>query len=143
MTILTGFIFSFLSTVGFGIITNVPRRVLLYAGMTGAFGWTIYLLAEAMTNNLILPNFLAALTIGLLGNLAAIKAKAPVNMIYVPSLVSLVPGVIIYASLKEFTLGNYVHAGQNLIKTLVIALAIDIGFAIAESLFKRIYQFVK
>ncbi|KAA8434894.1 threonine/serine exporter family protein [Weissella sagaensis] len=143
MTILTGFIFSFLSTVGFGIITNVPRRVLLYAGMTGAFGWTVYLLAESVTSNLILPNFLAALTIGLLGNVAAIRVKAPVNMIYVPSLVSLVPGVIIYTSLKEFALGNYMHAGQNLVKTLVIALAIDIGFAIAESLFKRVYQFVK
>jgi hypothetical protein len=30
-----------------------------------------------------------------------------------------------------------------LVKTLVIALAIDIGFAIAESLFKRVYQLVK
>lgn len=138
MELVLGFIFSFLSTVGFGIITNVPRRVLFLAGVTGACGWTVYLLTVQVTGNIILQNFLAALTIGLLGNVSAILIKSPVNMMYVPGLVSLVPGIIIYTSLKEFTLGNYLNAGRNLIKTLVIAMAIDIGFAIAEAIFRRI-----
>ncbi|WP_439818837.1 threonine/serine exporter family protein [Weissella paramesenteroides] len=138
MELVLGFIFSFLSTVGFGIITNVPRRVLFLAGITGACGWTVYLLTVQVTGNIILQNFLAALTIGLLGNVSAILTKAPVNMMYVPGLVSLVPGIVIYTSLKEFTLGHYLSAGRSLIKTLVIAMAIDIGFAIAEATFRRI-----
>lgn len=132
------FIVSFLSTIGFGIITNVPRRVLFLAGLTGACGWTVYLLTAQVTSNIILQNFLGALTIGLLANIVAVRIKAPVNMLYVPGLVSLVPGIVIYTSLKEFTLGNYINAGRNLIRTLVIALAIDIGFAIAEAIFRRV-----
>lgn len=132
------FIVSFLSTIGFGIITNVPRRVLFLVGLTGACGWTVYLLTAQVTSNIILQNFLGALTIGLLANIVAVRIKAPVNMLYVPGLVSLVPGIVIYTSLKEFTLGNYINAGRNLIRTLVIAFAIDIGFAIAEAIFRRV-----
>ncbi|WP_270334920.1 threonine/serine exporter family protein [Ligilactobacillus acidipiscis] len=137
MELVLGFIFSFLSTLGFGVITNVPRRVLIPAGITGAFGWTVYLLTEPLTTSIIVPNFLAALIIGLLGNINAVFIKAPVNLIYIPCLVSLVPGVVIYASLKDFTLGHYNAAGHNLIKTLTVALALDLGFAIAEVLFKK------
>ncbi|MFZ1354837.1 MAG: threonine/serine exporter family protein, partial [Enterococcus aquimarinus] len=36
------FLFSFLSTIAFGVITNVPRRTLLASGLTGALGWMIY-----------------------------------------------------------------------------------------------------
>jgi Uncharacterized conserved protein len=137
MELVLGFIFSFLSTFGFGVITNVPRRVLVPAGITGAFGWTVYLLTEPLTTSIIVPNLLAALIIGLLGNINAVFIKVPVNLIYIPCLVSLVPGVVIYASLKDFTLGYYNAAGHNLIKTLTVALALDLGFAIAESLFKK------
>lgn len=137
MELVLGFIFSFLSTLGFGVITNVPRRVLIPAGITGAFGWTVYLLTEPLTTSIILPNLLAALIIALLGNINAVFIKVPVNLIYIPCLVSLVPGVVIYASLKDFTLGYYNAAGHNLIKTLTVALALDLGFAIAESLFKK------
>ncbi len=63
MEILVGFIFSFLSTVGFGVITNVPRRTLLPAGLTGALAWVVYLLVQDATSNVILPNLLAAITI--------------------------------------------------------------------------------
>lgn len=137
MELVLGFIFSFLSTFGFGVITNVPRRVLVPAGITGAFGWTVYLLTEPLTTSIIVPNLLAALIIGLLGNINAVFIKSPVNLIYIPCLVSLVPGVVIYASLKDFALGHYNAAGHNLIKTLTVALALDLGFAIAESLFKK------
>lgn len=95
MQLIGGFIFSFLSTVGFGVITNVPRRTLLPAGITGALSWVVYLLVQSATKNVILPNLFAAVTIGLLANIAAIVVKAPVNVLYVPCLVSLVPGAIV------------------------------------------------
>ena len=36
------FLFSFLATAAFAIITNVPRRSLICCGLSGAFGWMIY-----------------------------------------------------------------------------------------------------
>lgn len=143
MKLLAGFIFSFLSTVGFGVITNVPRRTLLPAGLTGAVAWIIYLVVAQATQNLILPNLLAALAIGLLANVAAILVRAPVNLLYIPCLVSLVPGAIIYLSLKDFTLGFDASAQQNLFKTLTIAMALAVGFVLAEAIFKPLRPILK
>lgn len=143
MEIFVGFIFSFLSTVGFGVITNVPRRTLLPSGITGALAWVVYLLVQDATINIILPNLLAALTIGLLANAAAILIKAPVNLLYVPCLVSLVPGAIIFLSMKGFTLGQDATALQNLLKTLTIAMSLAVGFLIAEAFFSKLRPILK
>ncbi|WP_439645488.1 threonine/serine exporter family protein [Companilactobacillus kimchii] len=45
MQILLGFVFGFLSSVGFGIVTNNPRRTLMPAGWIGAIAWVIYIVA--------------------------------------------------------------------------------------------------
>lgn len=136
MRLLIELLVSFASTIGFGIITNIPKRTLLPAGITGALAWGVYVIVENYTTNLILPNLLAAMTIGLVANLAAVIVKAPVNVMYIPSLVSLVPGAIIYLSMKEFALGEATVASASLVKTLNIAIGLAVGFVIAEAIFK-------
>lgn len=138
MRLLIELVVAFASTIGFGIITNIPKRTLLPAGITGALAWVVYVVVAGQTTNLILPNLLAATTIGLLANIAAIWVKAPVNVMYIPSLVSLVPGAIIYMSMKDFTLGRETAAQAGLVKTLSIAIGLTVGFVIAEAIFKPI-----
>ncbi|KRK72482.1 threonine/serine exporter family protein [Lacticaseibacillus nasuensis] len=135
VTWLIHFVVAFASTVGFGVITNVPRRTLLPAGFTGALAWLVYVLVSSQTASPIAPNLLAAIVIGLLANLFAIVVRAPVNLLYIPCLVSLVPGALIYMSMKDFTLGRDNAAQQGLVKTLTIAIALAVGFVIAEAIF--------
>ncbi|WP_439645489.1 threonine/serine exporter family protein [Companilactobacillus kimchii] len=90
-----------------------------------------------------MPNLLSAIVIGLLGNLAAILVRAPVNIFYVPCLVSLVPGAIIYDSMKNFTLGYDNLAAHGLIKALTVGLSLAIGFIIAEAISNKIYPPLK
>ncbi|CAJ1177712.1 hypothetical protein CPEBRM1_ABPJDJAI_00123 [Companilactobacillus paralimentarius] len=143
MQILLGFIFGFLSSVGFGIVTNNPRRTLMPAGWIGAIAWVIYIVAGWYDHGVIMPNLLSAVVIGLLGNLAAILVRAPVNIFYVPCLVSLVPGAIIYDSMKNFTLGYDNLAAHGLIKALAVGLSLAIGFIIAEAISNKIYPPLK
>ena len=143
MQILLGFIFGFLSSVGFGIVTNNPRRTLMPAGWVGAIAWVIYIVAGWYDHGVIMPNLLSAVVIGLLGNLAAILVRAPVNIFYVPCLVSLVPGAIIYDSMKNFTLGYDNLAAHGLIKALTVGLSLAIGFIIAEAISNKIYPPLK
>ncbi len=42
MTIFIHLSFSFLSTVTFGILTNIPKRALVATGIAGTVGWMIY-----------------------------------------------------------------------------------------------------
>lgn len=143
MQILLGFVFGFLSSVGFGIVTNNPRRTLMPAGWIGAIAWVIYIVAGWYDHGVIMPNLLSAIVIGLLGNLAAILVRAPVNIFYVPCLVSLVPGAIIYDSMKNFTLGYDNLAAHGLIKALTVGLSLAIGFIIAEAISNKIYPPLK
>ncbi len=137
MHVFIEFIVSLASTVGFGLITNIPRRSLLPAGITGSLAWVVYYVVEQINQGLILPNFFAAIVIGLLGNVSAILFRVPVNIIYVPSLVSLVPGGILYLGMRSFTLGQESQTSQYLFNTLTIAIALAVGFAVAEVIFYR------
>lgn len=140
---IVGIILSFASSFGFGIITNIPQRTLLPAGYTGAAAWFVYLFVAAHVRGIILPNLLAAVTIGLLANLAAIIVRAPVNVLYIPCLVSLVPGALIYQSMRAFTLGRDANASHGFIQTMTIAVALAVGFVIAEAAFSKIRPGVK
>lgn len=138
MRVLVEFIVSLASTVGFGLITNIPRRSLLPAGITGSVAWVAYYVVLQINHTLILPNFCAAIVIGILGNISAVLFKVPVNIIYVPSLVSLVPGGILYLGMRSFTLGQESQTTVYLFNTLTIAIALAVGFVVAEVIFYRI-----
>ncbi len=138
MKLLIEFIISFVSTVGFGIITNVPRRSLLPGGITGAVAWTAYVILNNISGTLFMPNMVAAVIIGILGNLFAILYKVPVNMIYVPSLVSLVPGGIIYEAMRSFAQQHVNSTLEYLMSTLIVAMALTAGFFVSEWLFRAI-----
>lgn len=143
MEIVYGFIFGFLSSVGFGIITNNPRRTLIPAGLVGAIAWIVYIVVGWFNHGLIMPNMMGAIVIGLLGNLCAILVKAPVNIFYVPCLVSLVPGAILYDSMKNFTLGKDAMAANGFIKALTVGMSLAIGFIIAETIANKVYGKLK
>lgn len=142
--ILIEFAVAFLSTMGFGLISNIPKRVIPSACLTGACGWLVYYLLRGDGTNIVLSNFFAALTIGLLGNYFSVIIKAPINMIYIPSLVSLVPGSIIYLGMKNFTTGNPTSASYDLLNVVEIGLALAVGFVSAEVVFNLVKKtFIK
>lgn len=143
MTYLIGFVLSFASTVGFGIITNVPKRTLLPSGITGALAWLTYLALLDWNHGVILPNLGAAFVIGLLSNLLAVWVKTPVNVMYIPCLVSLVPGAIIFLSMKDFTMGQSSQAAEGLVKTITMAFALAVGFVAAEGLSRMLRPLIK
>lgn len=143
MKLIIEIVISFLSTVGFGIITNVPRRALIPAGISGALAWACYYLLLGNGQQFFLPNFTAASVIGICGNIGAVMSKVPVNTIYVPSLVSLVPGAIVFLGVKNLASGNITVASQQLENTGLIVLALGLGFLTAEVFAKPIRQNVQ
>lgn len=61
MTILIHVCFSFLSTVTFGILTNIPKRALIATGIAGTVGWMIYWQLHEMGMALAVPIFMLPL----------------------------------------------------------------------------------
>ena len=143
LRLLIEFTISFLSTMGFALITNIPKRALFPACLTGALAWLTYYVLSGQNVSLILPNFLAALVIGLLGNSLAVVYRVPVNTIYTPSLVSLVPGSVIYLGIKNLTTGNADIGKHDLFQVGIITMSLAIGFVCSKVIYQLIHPVFK
>ncbi|UQS86137.1 threonine/serine exporter family protein (plasmid) [Nicoliella spurrieriana] len=143
MVIGVEFLFGFLSTWGFGVITNVPRRTLIASGIVGALAWLVYIFADGWGANVIVANLLPGITVGLFANVESMLIKTPVNLIFVPAVISLVPGALFYKSMEQLTLGLNMLAMHGLLKTLLIAFSLGIGFIIGEVCFRILKPLIR
>ncbi len=141
MEVLIHCLFSYLSTVTFGIVTNVPRKLLNACGITGAVGWMVYWSTKNLEAGVIFANFLGAIGIGLLSIYFSRKKKMPMTIFNIPSLVPLVPGGPAYQAVRSIVLGDYVLGFHSIIKVIMTAGAIAAGFmvtGIVERLLKNV-----
>lgn len=128
---------SFLSTVAFGILTNIPRRALLASGITGCLGWLVYVILQASNYGLGITNFAATFVIGCLSVFFSRKKKIPMIIFTIPALVPLVPGGPAYKAVRELVLGNNFAAFENIMVVIITAGSIAAAFMMT-SLVERI-----
>ena len=126
------FLFSFISTVAFGIITNIPKRSLAACGLTGAIGWMVYWGLRQHEQGLGFANFIAAIAIGCLSIFFSRRLKMPMIIFNIPSLVPLVPGGPAYQAIRELVLGDSTKSFDNLKIVVITAGAIAAGFMITS-----------
>lgn len=132
--------FSYLSTVAFAIIINVPRRALNLAGWAGAIGWLTYWLLMELHTGRMLANLLGALAIGVCGMLFARRKKMPVIIFNIPGLVPLVPGATAYQAVRALVLGRIETALALTLRVAMVAGAIAVGFMLAQLLAETTYR---
>ena len=101
MSLILHFIYSFFATVGFAVVFNTPKKSLIYGGLCGSTGWTVYTALQP----LISPapaNLIAAISVAALGELFARINKNPVTAFVIPGIIPLVPGYGIYPAFPKF-----------------------------------------
>lgn len=143
MECLIHFIFSYFSTVTFGVVTNVPRRALNTCGITGAIGWMIFWLTKNLETGEIFANFLGSVGIGLISIFFSRKKKMPMIIFNIPSLVPLVPGGPAYQAVRSIALGDYTTGSHFAIKVVLTAGAIASGFMISGIVERIVKNFLE
>lgn len=133
--ILISFLAAFSSSVGFGLITNVPSRILVCAGITGGASWIVYFLTTNAGLNNSLASMLACFVLGMLGILFSRLKKVPKNSIYVPGLVNIVPGKTAYDVVWNMVHKDYTAANSSLFEVILIAISLAGGLFAAEYTF--------
>lgn len=118
---LKGFLGAGLATLGFGVLFNVRNRNLLYAGLTGAVGGTIYEYCVLIKMSEGLACFLAALVIGILGEIFARKGKTTVTTFTACALIPLVPGGMAYEMMVDFTMGDISGGAVKFVSMLSVS----------------------
>ena len=126
---------AFLAVFGFSLLVDMPRKYLVYAGITGGAGWLAYLVSMQVGTSLAAA-FFSSLAAALLSQVFARVLKAPVTIFLVAGILPTVPGASIYRSVYFLIQGQTKWYNFYLIQTIQIAGAMAVAIFIVDSLFR-------
>ncbi|NLX62466.1 MAG: threonine/serine exporter [Tissierellia bacterium] len=138
LEIIKQFLFSFVSTIGFSVLFNTPKGLIGKSGFVGGIGWVVFYITGLYLNNKIISTFLAALTVGILGELFARYFKKPATVFIIPGIIPLVPGAGMYYTMLTLSQRDFYAAATKGTETIFIAAAISTGLIISTTLSKSI-----
>lgn len=131
--LMLNFFVAFIASIGFSIMFNLPRRLLLYTGFTGAIGFLTYKIASMYRDDFIVPALCGSVIVGVVGQLFASICKHPSTLFTIPGIIPLVPGYPLYKSMLYLVQKDYDTAGINAIESMLVAISIACGIAISSS----------
>lgn len=139
MGVVLELILSFIVTVAFGLIQQIPKKTLLAAGIIGVCGRLAYILSSEEGQSPAFGAFFGAVLIALLAEGIARWQKMPVTVYTVAGFISLVPGLTMYRAMGEFLRSDYVQGLALATQAGLVAIAIAAGLAIVSSI-SRYYR---
>lgn len=134
MNLLYNAFISLISTLGFAVLFNIPRRHLLTASINGALGWTLYTLVITTGGTVIPASFAGAITVGLMGELFANLFRKPATIFIIPGIIPFVPGYGIYYTMISILDKNFSEAVSKGSESFFIAVAIASGLIVSSTL---------
>ncbi len=114
----------------YGAATAVPRRSLLAAGVVGALGWAAFLFLRHGGLSLIAATAVAAVVVGVSGNVLAGRHRTHPFLYVVPGIMPLVPGLALYQAMLD--LFTTQQGGKALLQAFGIGLAIAAGVTLGN-----------
>ncbi len=138
MDLIKELIFSGISTVGIAILFRSPKKTLFFAGLVGTAAWGVFSVTLDAWANIVTSSFLAALTVGILGEYFARHKKNPATLYVVPGIVPLVPGAGMYYTMLFLIENDYNAAIAKGSETFFIAAAISMGIIVSSSFSRSI-----
>lgn len=127
---------AFFATAAFAILFYLPKKYLIHAGMTGSFGWVIYLMIKQMGDDKVLANFIATLFVALVSHILARVYRTPVTMFLIPGVIPLVPGAGMYQIVQSIVDNTVQQTSYYFFQTIQMAGAIALGIFIMDTLFR-------
>lgn len=125
-----------LACVGFTFVFNIHGLGKLIAGVGGALGWLVYLLAGST----IFAAFLAAVAIGIFAEVMSRVRLCPVTGYLLVALLPLVPGGGIYYAMRHCVAGETDQFLSTLLRTFGMAAALAVGAMLASSVFRAVFR---
>lgn len=130
-------ILSFVATVGFAVLYNVPKRALWICGLIGVGGHLLRLTLQRLGLNDSAATFFGALFVGLVGALPARRLQLPMILFAITGILPMIPGIPAYKVLVYFSQGDTLSGLESAVKTLFSVGAIAIGIGTARILTDR------
>lgn len=136
---LVDFICSFVGTVAFSHLFNVPKKHYLYCGLVGALGFLCYTLCNITFNN-VFSTFIATLFVVLGSRILTVLRKCPITIFLISGIFPLVPGASVYNTAYYFVINNLDEAVIWGINSLKIAFAIVMGIVFVVAIPRQFFN---
>ena len=140
-------LWSGVAALGFGVLFNVPRRLLAGCFLTGALGHASREALMSLGVSIELSTLAGATLVGFTGQWLARRTDAPASIFGITGAIPMVPGVFAYRAMigilsvasaePNMTTGLLVEVGTNAIKTALLLSALAIGIGAPSLLFQR------
>lgn len=119
-----------------GIIFNIQRKNLIWAGICGGLSWTAYALIYEYTGGIVFSTFAGAVVVGLYSETMARILKTPAFVFSIPGIFPLVPGAAAYFTVLYIVNSSYSDAVNKGVETAAVAGAIAFGILFTTTLFQ-------
>ena len=136
LLLLYHFVFSFISSVSFAIVCDVPRKTLVTGGVIGAIGCCGYWEMWSHGQSVFMSSLVCSLLLANISQICAIKFKNPLTVYFIPGLVPVVPGVTIYDAFRTLLLDEYGNSARIFLNSFYGAVGLAVGIIIADSIFR-------
>lgn len=136
LTIIITLTCAFFGTIGYTGSFNAAKKRFIFSGLGGAIGWGFYLLASL--HSVPTGYFVAAVAINIYSEIMARLNKAPATVFLVSAIMPLVPGGMLYNTMRYAVMNDWKRFGETGVSTLSAALALAMGILIANSFVKSV-----
>ena len=134
-----GFICSFIGTIAFSHLFNVPKKHYFYCGLVGAFGYLCYYLLD-MKVTPTFATFIATMIVVLFSRILTVVKRCPITIYLISGIFPLVPGASVYNTAYYFVMDNLDEAVVWGINSLKIAFAIVLGIVFIVSIPRQFFN---
>lgn len=132
LAIIAQLITSFISSAGFGILFNAPKKVLVQCGLVGMAGWIVYYVFVQYDMDAVPATIFGAMIVAVLSRFCSKLYKTPIIIFNVSGIIPLVPGGIAYEAMLSIVQNDYLQAVQYSAKVMLLAGGIAIGLMFSE-----------
>lgn len=137
------FVLAFISSMGFSVFLNAPKRQVLPCGIVGALGWTTFYVLNTVTSNSPFSNFIASVLVTTMSEYLARRLKKPAILFIIPGIIPLVPGLGMYNTMLYMIQGLYLKAIDSGMEVALVGGAIVLGILIITSFTRTIVNYKK
>ena len=134
---------SFLATSCFGVIFNVPIKVIPWCGIVGSLGWTIYYLLSQASVYEVHATFVGAFVVSIVAHIYARRLRMPMIVFSVSGIIPLVPGGIAYNAMRNIVEVDYLMGMEYGMRAFLISGAIAMGLVFAEVIIQFMYRIMR
>ncbi|KMT22165.1 threonine/serine exporter family protein [Clostridium cylindrosporum] len=134
-------VFAFLGSFFPGVLFNIERKNLVWAGISGSIGWVLFAIVKAATASPAMATFVGAAGIGVYSEIMARVKKTPASIFSITGIYPLVPGITAYNTVKYIVEDDLAMALNKGIETAAVAGAIAFGIMTVTAAFQFITRF--